>query len=147
MQRPLIWFSGAFAVGVGGVLCGIQLPVLAAAILFVIGIAAAIVLHRLRPLCLLLIGLAAGQLYTQAYHQLYTEPVAQLAGKSARITVTATEYPMQYDDSQRVEVRVSGVDVGISHSFRTLLYVPLTEQEIQPGDRITGRVSFCIRLA
>lgn len=144
MQRPLIWFSGAFAVGVGGVLCGIQLPVLAAAILFVIGIAAAIVLHRLRPLCLLLIGLAAGQLYTQAYHQLYTEPVAQLAGKSARITVTATEYPMQYDDSQRVEVRVSGVDVGISHSFRTLLYVPLTEQEIQPGDRITGRVSFYV---
>ncbi len=144
MGRPLIWFSAAFAVGVGGVLCGLQLPVLAAVILFAVGTGAAIALRRLRPLCLLLIGLAAGQCYTQAYHQLYTEPVVQLAGKSARITVTATEYAAQYDDSQRVEVRVSGADVGVSHSFHTLLYVPLTEREIQPGDRITGRVSFYV---
>lgn len=144
MQRPLIWFSVAFAVGCGIALFGVSIP-LAAAVLM---LAASIIIGRLVsptiPVCVLLAGLTCGLAYTDAYHRYITDPVSGLEGLSQHMTVTAADYAVQYEDSQRLEVRVDGSDVGLKTGFRTLAYLPLTEEEIKPGDTITGKFEFYI---
>ena len=99
-------------------------------------------LRKLLPICVLIAGIVCGMSDTTAYHTYKTEPIASLKGVSQRVTVTATNYAVQYEDSQRVEVLVHGADVGRPVNFRTLVYLPLTEQEVQPGDRINAKLDF-----
>lgn len=142
VQRPLIWFSAAFAAGCACALLGVAVPLAAGVLVLAASVFAAKRIPAALPLCVLLAGLTCGLTYTDAYHRYITNPVAGLAGLSQRMTVTATDFAVQYDDRQRVEVRVDGEAVGLRTGFRTLLYFPLTEEPIEPGDRLTGKVSF-----
>lgn len=143
MNRPLIWFSAAFATGCAlSLLSLVHLPFLLAAGILVLSTACGKIWNRLLPACVLIAGVICGMSYTAAYHTYITDPIADLAGVSQRVTVTATGYATQYEDSRRIRVKVNGDEVGRPVSFHTLVYLPLTEDEIQPGDTITGRFDF-----
>lgn len=144
MHRPLIWFSTAFSAGCGAVLLfDVSVPLAVAAVLLAAACAVGTWQPRLLPVCVLAAGVMCGMCYTAAYHRVVSDPVAELAGKRVRLTVTATDFATRYEENQRVEVRVNGEDTG-SRNFRTLLYLPLTESDIQPGDTITGKTEFYI---
>ncbi len=94
--------------------------------------------------CLLLgggVGFAYVNLYTGFVHQ----PLDALDQEEAVLSATVTGYADQYEDTQRVSLKVdakaSGMDLWIP-SFATMAYVPLTEEELIPGDRVEGRFSF-----
>ncbi|MDO5785280.1 MAG: ComEC/Rec2 family competence protein [Eubacteriales bacterium] len=143
MHRPLIWFSAAFAAGCAlSLLSVVSLPLTAVLIVLVLSVTCGKFLRRLLPVCVLVAGIVCGISYTTAYHTYITDPIADLAGVSQRVTVTATGYATQYDDSQRIKVKIKGSEVGRPVGFSTLVYLPLTEDEIQPGDKINGRLDF-----
>lgn len=142
MHRPLIWFSAAFAAGCALSLLSIHLPLIAVVILLAAAVLGGRFLRRLLPVCVLVAGVVCGISYTASYHAYITDPIADLAGVSRRLTVIATDYATQYDDSQRVKVHIEGADVGCPVGFSTLIYLPLTDEEIQPGDSINAKLDF-----
>lgn len=71
-------------------------------------------------------------------------PCAALDGTSKSMIVEVTDFPKQYDTGQRVEIRVIGSRIGCSLNFRTLAYLPKTEQDIKPGDELTATFDFYI---
>ncbi|MCD8355818.1 MAG: ComEC/Rec2 family competence protein [Clostridia bacterium] len=142
MKRPLIWFSAAFTAGTAVALFSFSLPLAMAVLVLALAVIFGSRFSQLRPVCVLAAGLACGLSYTTAYHTYVVNPVAEVAGTPATITFTATDYAVQYDNNQRVAVHIKGSDVGCSRSFRTLVYLPFTEEEIQPGDIITASVEF-----
>ena len=144
MKRPVIWFSAAFAAGVALALRSFSLPwVLALTLLagcFLFGWK----WSAFRPACVLLAGVLSGLCYTQAYHAVIQAPCAALDGTSKSMIVEVTDFPKQYDTSQRVEIRVIGSRIGCPLNFRTLAYLPKTEQDIKPGDELTATFDFYI---
>lgn len=144
IKRPLIWFSIAFAIGCAFALFSLIIPFTVLAVIITAAILGGKFVPKLLPVCILTAGIACGIGYTTIYHTWITEPIADLAGMSKRMDVTAIGYAAQYDDSQRIAVRVNGKEAGCRINFRTLVYLPLTEQEIQPGDIITGKLEFYI---
>lgn len=145
LHRPLIWFSAAFALGCGVVLWfEPSVPLAVCAILLAVVVFLSKWNEKLLPICLLIGGLVCGVSYTTAYHRYVSAPISDLEGTKMRLTVTATDFAVQYDNQQRVEVKVTGSDVGCHMDFRTLLYLPLTEDTILPGDSITGKVEFYV---
>lgn len=142
MKRPLIWFSTAFAGGCGLALFGVSVPFVAAVLVLLASVLVGKMVFQALPVCVLFAGLICGLMYTTAYHRYIIEPVSELQGLSQRMTVTATGYAVQYEDSQRIAVRVDGSAMGVKINFRTLAYLPLTEEEIKPGDAITGKFEF-----
>ncbi|MBP3311076.1 MAG: ComEC/Rec2 family competence protein [Butyricicoccus sp.] len=93
----------------------------------------------------LLAGCGAGFAYVHLYTGLVHQPLDALDSKSAVLSATVTDYADRYEDSQRVALKIdtrdSGLDVWMP-SFATLAYVPLTEEELTPGDRVEGRFTF-----
>lgn len=141
MHRPFMWFCAAFAVGTAFALFSFSLPL--AVTVAVLALAAlGWSFSRLRVICVLAAGLVCGLSYTAAYHRYITDPVAEVDGRPATLTVTAADYAVQYGSDQRVRVKVHGSDVKCPRDFKTLLYLPSTEQEIQPGDSITVSAEF-----
>ena len=142
MHRPLIWFCAAFATGTAFALFSFSLPLTVTAGVLALAVILGWKVSRLRAICVLAAGLVCGMSYTAAYHMYLADPVSAVDGTPATITFTATDYAVQVDNDQRVRVKVNGSDVKCPRDFRTLVYLPLTEQKIQPGDRITASVEF-----
>lgn len=144
MKRPMIWFSAAFAAGVALALRSFSLPwVLALTLLagcFLLGWK----WFAFRPACVLFAGVLSGLCYTQAYHAVIQAPCVALDGTSKSMIVEVTDFPKQYDTGQRVEIRVIGSRIGCPLNFRTLAYLPKTEQDIKPGDELTATFDFYI---
>ena len=65
--------------------------------------------ERGRRFVLLLAGFAAGFLWFRGWTDLRLGPVESLAGTTAPIQATVTDWPTPTDYGQRVEVTVSGV--------------------------------------
>ena len=142
MHRPLIWFCAAFAAGTAFALFSFSLPLSVTAGVLAFAVVLGWKFSRLRAVCVLAAGLVCGMSYTAAYHTYLADPVAEVDGTPVTLTVTAVDYAEQYDRDQRVRVKVTGSDVNCPRDFHTLVYLPVTEQEIQPGDRITASVEF-----
>ena len=142
MHRPLIWFSAAFAVGCGLAFLSLSIPLALTAILLIIGIVIGKRFPAAGPLIAMLSGILCGLSYTQAYHTYIVEPIQLLDGQSIHGTVTASDFAVRYEENQRIEVSVNGEEVGCPKNFKTLLYLPLTEKDILPGDTITGKLEF-----
>lgn len=144
MKRPVIWFSATFAAGVALALRSFSLPwVLALTLLagcFLFGWK----WSAFRPACVLFAGVLSGLCYTQAYHAVIQAPCVALDGTSKSMIVEVTDFPKQYDTGQRVEIRVIGSRIGCPLNFRTLAYLPKTEQDIKPGDELTATFDFYI---
>lgn len=144
MHRPLIWFCAAFAAGTAFALFSFSLPLTVTAGVLAFAVVLGWKFSRLRAVCVLAAGLVCGMSYTAAYHTYLADPVAEVDGTPVTLTVTAADYVEQYDRDQRVRVKVTGSDVNCPRDFHTLVYLPVTEQEIQPGDRITASVEFYV---
>ena len=144
MKRPVIWFSAAFAAGVALALRSFSLPWVLALTLLAGCFLCGWKWSAFRPACVLFAGVLSGLCYTQAYHAVIQAPCAALDGTSKSMIVEVTDFPKQYDTGQRVEIRVIGSRIGCPLNFRTLAYLPKTEQDIKPGDELTATFDFYI---
>ncbi|MGM9613324.1 MAG: ComEC/Rec2 family competence protein [Butyricicoccus sp.] len=112
----------------------------------VLCLAAGLLARRFRKavfaVCLLL-GCGVGLLYAHWYTGFVHQPLDALDAKSTILSATVIGYADCYEDSQRVALRVDAKASGLPvRSFSTLAYVPLTEEELTPGDRVEGRFTF-----
>ena len=94
----------------------------------------------------ILTGLAAGAIYTAAYHTIVVAPLDALCERTMVMQAEVRADPDIYDQNQRVEVKVSCDSVGLSsypgQSFSAIGYLPLTEEPLSPGDRVQVLVTF-----
>lgn len=121
------------------------LPVLA-----VCCITAAIALRRAArrgAIYSLLLGCCTGFAYAALFFGMVRGPLASLDGQKARVTAVVTGYAEQYEDAQRVPLKIVTGRSGITFWmpwFHTTAYLPLTEDELTPGDEIEAKLSFYI---
>ena len=93
----------------------------------------------------LLLGGCIGFAYVGLFVGMVHAPLASLDGQKTRISAIVTDYAEQYEDTQRVSLKIDTKASGISFwmpSFDTMAYLPLTDTELEPGDRIEAKVSF-----
>lgn len=142
-QRPLVCFSLVFAVGVG---LELHLGVVWHPVLFAFGLLLAVLGRaasaRLAIPAVCLAGLLCGLLYASAHERFVEQPFMNWSGFHHRITATVVDYPEQYEDVQRVEVRIAGDQLSLLVAVHTLLTLPNTEQTLQPGDTLSVHVKF-----
>lgn len=130
-MRKLAWFASAF--GAAALLCCYAVP-----LRWLVGLGlgcalgAALVRLALRErgkrFVLLLAGLSAGFLWFRGWTDLRLGPVERLAGTTAPVRATVTDWPTSTDYGQRVEVAVSGVPA--------LLYTQGEAGGLRPGDEV-----------
>ncbi|MDR3767087.1 MAG: ComEC/Rec2 family competence protein [Butyricicoccus sp.] len=93
----------------------------------------------------LLLGGCTGLAYAALFLGMVHAPLASLDGQKTRISAMVTDYAEQYEDTQRVALKIDTQASGISFwmpSFYTMAYLPLTETALEPGDQIKATVSF-----
>lgn len=152
MKRYALYFSGAFLAGVACVLFAPRafalltrhwgLALAAGAILSVLSLR-----RRWFALLAVLLGIAIGAGYTGIYSARLVRPLTALDGRTHTVTAVVRAYPDVYEDSQRVELLVDAAESGIPYPFwrfRTIGYLPLTEQPLTPGDTIRAQMSFYV---
>lgn len=86
-----------------------------------------------------------GVLFFTGYTACLVEPIEALDGETRMIYAEVCDFPEQYDDEQRVEIKVVTEKSEIPYicsSFRTLLYLPLTDTALRPGDHIEVETRF-----
>lgn len=142
-QRPLVWFSILFAAGVGLELYfGVQWH----PNLFTVGLLLAAtgyaVFPRMTVPAVCLAGLLCGLLYSSAHDRFLEQPFMSWDGFHHRVTAIVVDYPEEYEDAQRVEVRIAGDQLSLPVAVHTLLSLPSTEQALQPGDTLSVHVKF-----
>lgn len=86
----------------------------------------------LRRLAIAALGLAVGLLWCAIYQMVFYQPAVDAAGESMQITATVQDYPKQtaYGCSVTAKVELDG------RNIQTLLYLPQTAMNLQPGDRL-----------
>lgn len=138
MKRPLIGFSALFAIGVGTeILFDIQPHfVLSATALFLLVLFSRL-LPRSIPIIICLTGMVCGVTYGAAYHTVLELPAEELDGSVHEIVAKTTEYPEIYEDTQRVSVTISGEQLGLKHTVRSFVSLPLTKENLEPGDLLS----------
>lgn len=142
-QRPLVWFSILFAAGVGLELYfGVQWH----PNLFTVGLLLAAtgyaVFPRMTVPAVCLAGLLCGLLYSSAHDRFLEQPFMSWDGFHHRVTAIVVDYPEEYEDAQRVEVRIAAEQLHLPAAVHTLLTLPKTEQALKPGDTISAHVKF-----
>ena len=95
-----------------------------------------------KRLVLLLLGLAAGFLWTQGYTQLFFQPAARLDNQTVVLHATVTDYPQEstyggFTLSARVETD------GLARPL-AVLYVDEQGAGLRPGDRISAVVHYTL---
>ena len=151
MRRYLFYFALAFAAALFLVLQFTEYaPVLVKhspliILLAVYGIYLARYFGKPMIICILA-GLAAGGIYTAAYHTVMVAPLDALCERTMVMQAEVRADPDIYDQNQRVEVKVSCDSVGLSsypgQSFSAIGYLPLTEEPLSPGDQVQVLVTF-----
>lgn len=89
---------------------------------------------------------AAACLYVSMYERLVTQPLQSLLHQNAcMVRAVVLDYPEQYEENQRVSLRVTAVgqEAPEKHrAFKTLCYLPFTEEALEPGDEIEMQATF-----
>ena len=136
-MRVLMWFTIGFAtacalsayLGIGIWICILLVPV--AAILFVLK------KTTTRISSVLLIGVAAGMLWTAGYNYFYLNAARNYDGKKIVSSATVSDYSYQTDYG----VAVEGKTTLDGKDFHIKLYYP-KGAELKPGDMIQGEIRF-----
>lgn len=150
MKKPIVWFAISFMIVLFVVIrydatiflreYGFQIG---CALVFIV--CSCIVLHRVHGVSILFAGALCGLLLTTAYHTYFVQPIQLLDDTKATFTATIKQYPVQYEAEQRVEVSVKPQLLGLSSArpdVSILLYLPMTTQELTPGDQIEIAAEF-----
>lgn len=140
-SRPLIFCAPAFAAAI--FLCvtfdvtpNVNFLILSlAALLF--AIAAALNHPRVCTALVLSACAVAGMVYLSLYDAVQVLPLKMLDQQVRTISATVRNKPVIYETNQRVELLVQG-----EKPFRTLCYLPLTEQPLNVGDCVEASVGF-----
>ncbi len=142
-HRALAAFCLLFAAGdAAALVSGVEIPIPALFTVLLLCVLGRQFFPRQAVLAVAVAGAVCGFAYTQTYVALAERPAASLDGELERIEVTVRDYPEQYEDSQRVSVTVPAQEFHTPTRFRTLLTLPLTEQSLEPGDRVSVFVEF-----
>ena len=144
MRRPLIWFSGFFAIGTAlELILGLHAVLwIALAVLCTAGLVLSRLVSQKAVVMLCVISLLAGSGYTAFRDVLFVQPQLALEGTTYEVTAVATDYAVVYGDRQRVPVKISGDECDQRFAVKTLLTLPTRSQKIRPGDTITAHVDF-----
>lgn len=93
---------------------------------------------------------AAACLYVGGYQRVTAKPVQSLARKDVlSVRAVVLDYADQYEETQRVPLRITAVGTEAPgdlqmRPFKTLCYLPVTPELLEPGDQIETCVSFYI---
>ncbi len=144
MKRPLVVFTAAFA---GAIYLQLHMQIweflcekwFTAGSIGVFLIALCAAFPKLRVGLVALIGFFCGVLFSLGYTTHVVQPLENLAGTRVALTGIVQEEPSIYADCQRMVVKVEAQSLGIAAAqprVSILLYAPLTDTPIQPGDTI-----------
>lgn len=144
MKRPLVICSICFAVGVFWVMHGGEVPASLPAVLALsaAGTALGIRFRKIRPVCAALLALLWGSWYAGWYSLTVSGPISKLDGEVHAVSAQVLEYADVYEDNQRVRVRIPKEQLEVSRDVTTLIYLPLTERRLEPGDQIDVTAEF-----
>ena len=93
------------------------------------------------------LGILTGVLFYSAFTGVIVEPLYSLNGETYAVYAEICNYPEIYEDSQRAEIRIDTKQSEIQYFkpwFNTLIYLPLTSESLEPGDRIHVTTKFYI---
>ena len=82
------------------------------------------------------VGAAAGILWLAGYNALFLTPAERLAGQKASVTLELVDYPEESGYGARCVVRLPGL------RGQGILYGDMGLLELEPGNLVTGEVSF-----
>ncbi len=128
-MRILLRFSAAFAAG-AALMLWLELPEVLSLVLLI----PALLLHRRKGACILLLGVGVGIAWTGGYQSLVAHPALELAGQTVEITGTATDYSVPTDYGIRVPAELCG---GTAQAVVWLS----SDQPLKPGDQFTVTAS------
>ncbi len=143
--RPLVYLVPAAAGALYAAVC-LGLPInfhICLLLLSVFLAGAGLVIFRTR-LFTVLSMLAAAALALSglaAFNMIIVDPIRTLDGQSRIITATVMQDAAVYEKNQRAKLSIDRA-VGLPRSFRTLCYLPLTDEPLLAGDRVAVQVQF-----
>lgn len=145
--RPLVFCVPAAAAALYlSVVCGVSVDLHLSMLMLALLLAAlAFTLDRPRLCAVLCLASAATAALTglAVYDTHLVAPVRALHGQTRTVSATVCRDANVYDDRQRAELRIEdGAD--ISGTFRTLCYLPLTNEPLRAGDTVNVAISFYI---
>lgn len=131
-MRRLAVFAAGF--GAAALLCCYAVPLtwlVGAGLLSILGavVTRLVLRERGRRAVLVLVGLGVGFLWFRGWTALRLAPVEDLAGTTASVRATVTDFPTATGYGERVEVQLSGIPA--------LLYTEEDGAELVPGDELT----------
>lgn len=147
MKYPLLCFTAAFA-GIIAVLIKVSfkllpflqkfwlLLVIAGILLLFCGIR----WRTTRFLWAITTGAICGMSLLSVYQTHFVLPIQQLANNEYTFSAEVIDYPDIYEQEQRVKIQVAAQTLGIQARYRPikmLIYLPLTEKELKPGDEVS----------
>ena len=118
-------YAAAFGLGRGGML------LLAGVLAALLGLG--VLLRRLPVSLAAASGLALGLAFFAGYTQLLVAPLQQLENAAREVSAVVCAYPDQYEDSQRVEIRVDASASGIDYPLPDYVF------EVTPADSVPLR--------
>lgn len=146
MKRPLLCFSGLFAVGIfvseKTEFSRIPKPaMIGCLVLLVLLFLLSNRWERVKKpgqwICVPLAGLLCGSLFFQTYTQLFVQPLWKLDGWTMPVTATVLDYPEIYEDSIQAEISIDeSMSEKIYRDFKTSIYLPEEYGDLKPGDRL-----------
>lgn len=95
----------------------------------------------LRTILLLTLSASMALTFLSAYDAVFVSPIRALHSQTLNITGTLCQDPTIYDDCQRAELQIEPSD-NVPRAFRTLCYLPLTEESLLIGDQVELQAKF-----
>lgn len=144
-KRPLVFCVPVFAATLYLAVTlqkSITLPVpLFLCALFLIALAVFFERKHIRTVLLLALSVGFALTFLSAYDAIFVSPVRAFNGQTVAVTGTLCQDPDRYDDCQRAELRIQPNEKA-PRSFRTLCYLPLTEEPLCAGDQVSFKAKF-----
>ncbi|MGN1030384.1 MAG: DUF4131 domain-containing protein, partial [Butyricicoccaceae bacterium] len=144
MKRPLVIAAAGFAAGVFCIMHGGTVPLswMVLLVMTAAGIALGIRFRRALPLLIAALAVLYGMQYANWYVDTIQKPVSGLDGESHLIHAEVLEYADLYADQQRVRIRIPKEELGTERNVTTLIYLPLSDHTLEPGDGIQITADF-----
>lgn len=144
MKRPLVFAAIGFAIGVfvamhnkiGEISWLIALPITGVAIWLWRCI------PKILPISIILLSFLYGATYAGWYVKTIQAPISDLDEKTDYISAQVLDFADRYEDTQRVRIRIPKEQLDTPKDVTTLIYLPLTQELLYPGDEICVTAEF-----
>lgn len=144
-KKPMVYLVPAAAAALYCAVCLGHAPsihiAIWALILSLIVTGAVVTRPRIFFICCILTSVSFAFSFFAVYEKYIIGSIRNLKGNTLEITATVVQDADVYDDNQRAELSIDAND-RIIRSFHTLSYLPLTDEPLHAGDKITAYLSF-----